>query len=120
MSALREVPAGAVTDAAALPLAHEPVSPEQIVAGSPTTGYSALFDADGPGEIGVWEMTEGAMRDTEVDEVFVVIAGRATVEFVAPRHPLVELRPGSVMRLSAGTQTIWTVHEPLRKVFIAR
>jgi uncharacterized cupin superfamily protein len=118
--------AGAVTDAAALPLDHEPVPAEQVVAGAPTTGYAPLdepgvTDAAGEaGELGVWEMTPGAMRDTEVDEVFLVIAGRATVEFVDPALPAVELRPGSVVRLDAGMQTVWTVTETLRKLFISR
>jgi uncharacterized protein len=111
--------AGAVTDAAALPLDHEPVPADQVVAGAPTTGYAPL-DESADGELGVWEMTPGGMRDTEVDEVFLVIAGRATVEFVDPALPPVELRPGSIARLDAGMQTVWTVTETLRKLFIAR
>jgi hypothetical protein len=47
------LPAGALTDAAALTVVHELVDPDQIVAGSP-------------------------MSDVEVDEVFVVLAGEAT------------------------------------------
>lgn len=117
--------AGAVTDAAALPLAHEPVPSDQVVAGAPTAGYAPLDEpgadaADGAGELGVWEMTPGAMRDTEVDEVFLVIAGAATVEFVDPALPPIVLRPGSIVRLDAGMQTVWTVTETLRKLFIAR
>jgi uncharacterized cupin superfamily protein len=115
--------AGAVTDAAALPLEHEPVPADQVVAGAPGTGYAPLDEpagADADGELGVWEMTPGAMRDTEVDEVFLVIAGRATVEFVDPALPPIELRRGSIVRLDAGMQTVWTVTETLRKLFIAR
>jgi uncharacterized cupin superfamily protein len=119
--------AGTVTDVAALPLAHEPVPVEQVVAGAPTTGYAPLDEPDGgggaaggAGELGVWEMTAGAMRDTEVDEVFLVISGAATVEFVDPALPPIELRPGSVVRLDAGMQTVWSVTETLRKLFIAR
>jgi uncharacterized cupin superfamily protein len=62
-----------------VPLAAVPA--EQIVSGSPSTG---AVDLDEDMGIGVWEMTVGAMRDTEIDEVFVVIAGDATVEFVSP------------------------------------
>lgn len=115
--------AGAVTDAAALPLDHEPVPSDQVVAGAPTTGYAPLDEPGGEGgagELGVWEMTPGAMRDTEVDEVFLVIAGRATVEFADPSLPSIELRAGSLVRLDAGMQTVWTVTETLRKLFIAR
>lgn len=124
--------AGAVTDAAALPLDHEPVPVDQVVSGAPTTGYAPLEEPGGAdaadaggelgelGELGVWEMTPGAMRDTEVDEVFLVIAGRATVEFVEPALPPIELRPGAIVRLDAGMQTVWTVTETLRKLFISR
>lgn len=122
---LARLVAGAVTDAAALPLEHEPVPGDQVVAGAPTTGYAALDepgteDGGGAGELGVWEMTPGAMRDIEVAEVFLVIAGRATVEFVDPSLPAIDLRPGSIVRLDAGMQTVWTVTETLRKLFIAR
>ncbi len=114
---------GAMTDAATLPLDHEPVAAGQVVAGAPTTGYAELDvapDADGDGgrEVGVWEMTPGAMRDTEADEVFLVIAGRATVEFVDPAMPSIELAPGALVRLEAGMQTLWTVHETLRKLYV--
>jgi len=111
--------AGALTDAAGLALEHEPVPADQVVEGSPTTGYIAL-DESGAGEIGVWEMTPGAMRDVEVDEVFVVLSGAATVEFEHPHASPIVLAAGSVVRLGAGMKTIWTVREPLRKVFIAR
>ena len=102
-----------------LELEYEPVPADQVVSGTPSTGYATLHE--GPsGEIGVWEMTTGAMRDTEVSEVFVVLAGSATVEFIDPPHPALELAPGSVVKLDAGMQTIWTVREPLRKIFIER
>lgn len=124
---LARLAAGAVTDAAALPLEHEPVPADQVVAGAPTTGYAPLDEpgagdagGGGAGELGVWEMTPGAMRDTEVAEVFLVIAGRATVEFIDPPLPSIELHPGSIVRLDAGMQTVWTVTETLRKLFIAR
>ncbi|MEI5583614.1 MULTISPECIES: cupin domain-containing protein [unclassified Agromyces] len=120
--ALARLVAGSVTDAAALPLEHEPVPSDQVVAGAPTTGYAPVDEpaAGGAGELGVWEMTPGAMRDTEVDEVFLVIAGAATVEFIEPALPRIELRPGSVVRLEAGMRTVWTVAATLRKLFIAR
>lgn len=120
MSPLGRLVAGAVTDAAALPLAHEPVPAEQVVAGAPATGHAALdVSADGTPELGVWEMTPGAMRDTEADEVFLVIAGRATVEFTDRALPSITLVAGSLVRLEAGMQTVWTVHETLRKLYVA-
>lgn len=107
-----------VTDAASLALVHEPVQPDQVVAGAPATGHLVL-DESGGREIGVWEMTPGAMRDTEADEVFVVLFGAATVEFEHPIADPVILAPGSVVRLEAGTRTIWTVRQTLRKLYVA-
>ena len=97
-------------------LDHEPLPADQVVAGEPTTGVLVLDERDGR-EIGVWEMTPGAATDTEVDEVFVVLAGRATVSFEG--LPSIELTPGSVVRLTEGMRTTWVVHETLRKVYLA-
>lgn len=103
---------GTVTDATQLPLRREPVAEAQIVSGAPSTGWSELDDG-----IGVWEMTPGAMRDIEADEVFIVLAGDATVTFEHPELSPIALSPGSVVRLSAGLRTVWTVRETLRKVY---
>jgi uncharacterized cupin superfamily protein len=106
-----------VTDAATLVLSHEPVPADQVIAGAPTTGFVEL-DEIGGAEVGVWEMSPGAMRDVESNEVFVVLAGSATVAFEDPALPSIELQPGSVVRLTAGMRTLWTAHETLRKVYI--
>ena len=71
----------------------------------------------GTAEVGLWEMAPGVDHDTEVDEVFVVLAGRGTVLFEDGER--VELRPGVAVRLRAGEQTTWTVTETLRKVYVA-
>ncbi|HYJ50910.1 MAG TPA: cupin domain-containing protein [Microbacterium sp.] len=107
------MPAGTVTDAAFLPVAHEPVDPAKIVAGTPTTGTVEFDDATG-----VWEMTPGTMRDVEIDELFVVVAGDATVDFVHSELPSIRLGPGAVVRLEAGMNTVWTVRQTLRKVYL--
>lgn len=104
------------------PLPHEPLPPEEVVEGSPTTGSAVLAVLDGRDghdglEVGIWEMTPGTATDTEVDELFVVLSGRATVTGIAPDP--VELVPGSVVRLTAGMQSTWTVHETLRKIYLA-
>jgi uncharacterized cupin superfamily protein len=111
------LPPGAVVDAGSLALTHAPLPDEDVRDGAPTTAYAVLDDAGGI-EVGVWEMTAGTASDIEEDEVFVVLSGRATVTFTAPALPPVELRPGSVMRLTAGMRTVWTVSENLRKVSI--
>lgn len=110
------VDAGVVIDALTTAVPLSPVAAGQVVAGAPSTGSVDLDEDMG---IGVWEMSPGAMRDTEIDEVFVVIAGSATVEFVTPSLPSIELRPGSIVRLASGMQTVWTVRETLRKVYLA-
>ena len=106
--------AGAVTDAAALALTHEPVAADQVRAGAPATGLVELTES-----VGVWEHTPGTSTDVEADEVFVVLSGSATVRFVDPPLPAIELRPGSVVRLEAGMRTEWEIRETLRKVYIA-
>lgn len=106
---------GTVVSALTVDVPLEPVPAAQIVAGTPQTGSVDLDEDLG---IGVWEMTPGAMRDTEIDEVFVVVAGDATVEFVERALPAIELSPGSVVALASGMRTIWTVRETLRKIYL--
>jgi uncharacterized cupin superfamily protein len=117
-----QVDPGILIEAARIELEHEPLPPEQVVAGSPTTGIRVLDERDGR-EIGVWEMTPGTATDTEVDEVFIVLTGRATVVFNevpdASPPPAIDLAPGAVVRLTAGMRTTWTVHQTLRKVYLA-
>lgn len=110
---MTSLPAGAAADALALPLELDSVPDEQVLAGTPRTGWTMLDE-----QVGVWEMTPGSMRDVEEDEVFVVLTGSATVVFEEPALPEAELRPGSIMRLQAGMRTRWTVHETLRKAFL--
>ncbi len=91
------------------------VTAEQRVKGSPQTG-SAQLGKFGATTVGVWEMTPGVMRDIEVDEILTVISGAATVEFQDGGR--ITLEPGAVARLHAGQQTVWTVTETLRKVYV--
>jgi uncharacterized cupin superfamily protein len=102
--------------AASLPLLHESVPQPQVVAGSPTTGSAPLGEYGGQ-EYGVWEMTPGAMTDVEADELFIVLSGAATVDLVDDGTTLA-LSPGSVARLTAGMNTVWTVTETLRKIYV--
>jgi uncharacterized cupin superfamily protein len=118
MNAQLRLDPGTIADAASVALVHEPVAPDQVVAGTPTTGHLVLDD-DGTRTVGVWEMTPGAMRDVEADEVFVVLAGAATVEFEHPHASPIVLGPGSVVRLESSMRTIWTVRQTLRKVYVA-
>lgn len=109
---------GAGVDAATLALAHEPLPAAEVVAGAPTTAMQALTTV-GDIEVGVWEMTPGTATDVEVDEVFVVLSGRATIAFDDPALSDLVVTAGSVVRLGEGQRTVWTVTETLRKVYVA-
>ncbi|MFB0944424.1 MAG: hypothetical protein QMB23_04595, partial [Candidatus Nanopelagicales bacterium] len=58
-----------------------------------STGVSAL-DTEGDIEVGVWEHSVGTSTDTEVEEVFVVLAGRGTV--TCDQGGQILLEPGTV------------------------
>lgn len=103
-------------DVVAQGLEHEPLPPDDVVEGSPTTAVTTLSEVGGVG-VGLWEMSVGTARDIEVDEVFVVLSGRGTVAF--EDGTILELGPGVAVRLRAGERTTWTVTEPLRKVWVA-
>jgi uncharacterized cupin superfamily protein len=99
-----------------LDLDHEAVAPDQSVSGAPTTAATTIDGFAGV-EVGVWEMTRGVMRDVEADEVFVVLSGRASIDFTDDT-PTLHLTAGDVVRLAAGAETVWTVTETLRKVYL--
>ena len=103
-------------DPMALDLEDWPLEPDQIVDGDPQVSGRVLdTSADGKVERGVWQHTAGVSRDTESDELFVVLSGRATIE--VEDGPTLEVGPGDVGLLHAGDRTTWTVREDLRKVF---
>jgi len=108
---------GEVVRALALPLPHEPLPGEDVEAGAPTTGWVSL-GGYAEAEVGVWEMTPGTAVDVEIDEVFVVLAGRASVEFTDASAPAIDLSAGDLVRLDAGMRTRWIVTETLRKVSV--
>lgn len=107
----------------ALPVADaalEPVEldPSQVIAGTPEVSELVLSEsADGRVVRGIWQMTPGVVTDTEADELFVVLAGRATIEF--RDGTTLDVGPGDAAILTEGAQTRWTVHETLRKVYQA-
>ncbi|MEJ2578496.1 MAG: cupin domain-containing protein [Kineosporiaceae bacterium] len=82
----------------------------------PLPADQVLAGVDGL-EVGVWEHTAGSSTDVEVDEVFVVLRGRATIEVEG--GPELQVGPGDLGLLEAGSRTRWHVHEPLRKVYVA-
>ncbi|WP_084125808.1 cupin domain-containing protein [Demequina sp. NBRC 110054] len=104
--------------AAGLSVPLEALPDSQVESGAPLAGAVVLSEVGGV-EVGVWEHTPGVSTDVEADEVFVVISGRATIEFTDGSAPALSVGPGDVVRLAEGQATRWTVTETLRKVYIA-
>ena len=102
-------------DVATAPLEHAALPVDDVITGTPTAAVLSL-DTVGGAEVGIWEMTEGTARDTEVDEVFVVLSGSGYVTFADGER--ITLLPGVAVRLSAGERTEWTVTERLRKLWV--
>jgi uncharacterized cupin superfamily protein len=103
-------------DVAAAELESWPLEPEQVLEGSPEVSGLVLHESsDGLIEHGIWQHTVGVSTDVEVDELFVVVSGRATIEIEG--GPTLEVGPGSAAVLHAGDRTVWRVHETLRKVY---
>lgn len=90
----------------------------RVVSGNPREGIVPLGTL-GDTEIGIWELRTGTVTDVELDEVFVVLSGNATIEFLEEDRSLV-VGAGDVVRLVAGSRTRWTVQDHIRKVSIAR
>ncbi|MDQ1075183.1 MULTISPECIES: cupin domain-containing protein [Microbacterium] len=107
---------GVVWTDASVRVPHAALPVGDVVAGAPTSG-SVEIGRFGAVRFGVWEITRGVVADVEVDEVFVVLAGRGRVEFLAPAAPTIELAEGMVVRLFAGARTRWIVDETIRKVY---
>jgi uncharacterized protein len=101
-------------------LTDEPLDPGTALDGEPRTSAGEITSVELPGgatlETGVWQCTPGVVTDTEADETFVVVSGRATIEHAGESC---EVGPGDVCVLPAGAETRWTVHETLKKVYVA-
>jgi uncharacterized cupin superfamily protein len=80
-----------------------------------TTSAATLWAADV--EVGLWEAGPGTDDDTEVDEVFLVLAGAGTVTFAD--GSAITLRPGVLVHLHDGDRTTWEITERLRKLYVA-
>ena len=110
---MAEPPVAAIA-AASAPLEDDPLDPGQVLEGAPETSAHVLATTPEGGETGVWRCTPGRFTDVEADETFVVLSGRATIEWDGGR---LDVGPGDVCALAAGTETVWTVHETILKGF---
>jgi uncharacterized cupin superfamily protein len=102
-------------DARVEPLAAYDLEADEIVEGTPTTAEVSVTTI-GDVEVGIWQITPGTVRDVEKDEVFVVLEGEGTIRFAGGE--VVELGPGSLVRLSSGEKTEWEIRKTLRKVYV--
>lgn len=91
-----------------------PVEPDGASAAL-ATGCVTL--SEGAVEVGLWEAGPGIDTDTEVDEIFLVLAGAGSVAF--EDGSAIDLRPGVLVHLYAGDRTTWTITERLRKLYLA-
>lgn len=99
-------------------LDHEPIEEWQNLSTAATAAIAELGSIGGA-DYGLWEMSTGAMRDVEGDEVFLVISGTGRIEFDEPARETIDLGPGTLVRLEEGMKTRWYVDgEPLRKLWI--
>ena len=113
-SQARVVHAAGLDEAA---LVAEPLDPCQILSGPSEVRHLPLVEG-GDLIVGIWQHAPGTSTDVEADEIFVVLTGRATVAIHA--GPTLDVGPGDVVLLPAGVQTVWIVHQTLRKVYVAR
>ena len=105
------------TNSAALEIDLAAIPAHHVVSGNPRSG-SAKIGTFADIEVGIWEHSAGTSTDIEVDEVFIVISGSATIDFINPKSPSLTVVAGDVVRLTAGTQTRWTVPQKLRKIYL--
>jgi uncharacterized cupin superfamily protein len=102
-------------DSHSIELTHRPLSPKLAITEGVTSAVAAL-DTEGDIEVGVWEHSIGESTDIEVEEVFVVVSGKGTV--TCEQGGVIDLAPGTIGILPAGSRTTWKITETMRKVWI--
>ncbi|MDO8392496.1 MAG: cupin domain-containing protein [Actinomycetota bacterium] len=89
---------------------------EDVVAGPAAEGWKVLHQWRGI-DIGVHSFAGGAAYYEDTDQVFVILAGSATVTW--PDGSMLDVGAGDVVALKAtGSKLKWTIHETLRKVYL--
>jgi len=102
-------------DAVSATLEPYDLEASDLVAGTPETAELSVTTI-GDVEVGIWQITPGTVTDVEKHEAFVVLSGEGTITFADGE--VVELRPGSLVRLNAGEKTTWEIRTTLRKVYV--
>ena len=96
-------------------LTPEPLDPDQVIAGQPEVSELTLLETGESGTSGLWQLTPGTVTDVEVEESFLVLRGRGTLEFDDGRT--VALAPGVIHQFAGGEETTWTIEETLLKAY---
>lgn len=100
-------------------LQPDPLDPDQIVSGDPRTSSLTLAESDdATEEVGFWRCEPGTFRDVEARETFLVITGRAVIEFETGET--ITVGPGDIHRFQGGERTVWKVEETLLKTYWAQ
>jgi len=99
-------------------LEPEELDPAQVVSGDPRTSELTLAESDDGQVSGLWRCTPGVVTDTEVEESFLVITGRAVLTYEDGREFVLE--PGVTHRFDGGEKTTWDVRETLLKAYWIR
>lgn len=96
-----------------------PLPAELVIEGEPQASGAVLSKSDDVRKVrGVWACTPGKFRwNWTYEETVFMLSGRATVELSGGRR--VELKPGDLAFFPNGEESVWTIHEPLRKAFHA-
>lgn len=98
-------------------LEPEALDPSQIILGDPQVSSLTLYEGDGC-EAGLWQITPGEVTDVEAEESFMVIKGRAIIEYADGRAFTVG--PGDTHHFEGGEETTWKVEETLLKSYWIR
>lgn len=96
-----------------------PLPDDLVLEGSPQACGAVLSKAEDLRKVsGIWACTPGRFRwNWTYDETVFMLSGHATVELRGGRR--VELAPGDIAFFGNGEESVWTIHEPLRKAFHA-
>lgn len=95
-------------------LEPEQLEPDQVILGQPQVSSLVLYRGEG-GEAGLWQITPGVVTDVEAEESFLVIEGRAIIEYADGRAFTVG--PGDTHHFEGGEEATWKVEKTLLKAW---
>ena len=70
--------------------------------------------------VGIWEATPGVSKSARpgYDEICQILSGSATI--TEADGTSFDIGPGTLFVTPAGWEGTWTIHEPLRKMFVVK